>query len=222
MLRKVAVIQLSLLSFIHHCSICLSSSISRGNLLEYLPSPHVLSLLTVRGKLHAMGTLPGFLSLINMVVCFFYLRVNIQIWTWKRKWECLQWALGCLWFGQAANYYASSNFPSFPSHVDAGHDSEQLWQSSVPVDSVAHYPLNPPNSPHGRHHFPPAYRVRNGSRKVKQPAQSHAESWGMCPGEDCVGPGRNLSLFGQLRLCWLQTAKPPLCNLFFCMSLLEL
>lgn len=73
MQQKAAVIQLSLLSFIHHCSICLSSSTSLGNLLKCLPSPHVLSLLRVSGKLHAMGTLvfPGLLSLINMVVCFF-------------------------------------------------------------------------------------------------------------------------------------------------------
>lgn len=157
----------------------------------------------------------GLLSVINKPGSMvFYFSENKQLCICKRKWEYFQWALGCLWFEQATNCYASSHFPSFPSHVDAGHgcSSEQLWQSAVVMDSVDHYPLNPPNSPHGRHHFLPAYRVRNGGKKVKQPAQGHAESWGMCSGEDCVGPGRNPSLFRQLRPCWFQIA---LCNIFF-------
>lgn len=197
---KVSVIQLSHLSFINHCSIYLSSSTSLGNLLKCLPSPHVLSLLRVSGKLYAMRTLvfPGFLSLIDMVVSFFYFRENIQFWAWKRKWECFQWVWVCLWFGQAANCYTSSNFPSFPSHVDAGHDcsSEQLWQPSVPVDSVAHYPLNPANSPHGRHHFPPAYRVKyrakgwNNLSKAMQRAGGCAQVkivWGLAEIFPCLG-----------------------------------
>lgn len=217
--QRRAVIQLSLLSFIHHCSICLSSSTSLGNLLKCLPSPHVLSLLRVRGNLHATETLvfPGFLSLTNMVVVFFRSEKTDTTLDLEEKVGMFPMSFGMsiLWTGSKLLHI--QQLAILPIPCGRWHDcsSAQLWQSSVPVDSTARYPLDPPNSPHGRHHFPPAYSVRNGGKKVNQPAQGHAESWGMCSGEDCTGPGRNLSLFGQLRPCWFQTAKPPLYNIFF-------
>lgn len=224
--QKVTAIQLSLSCVTHSCSTRLSSSITLGNLLKNLSSPHFLSLLRVRGKLHATGSLvfPGILLLINMLLCFLCQRKQIQLWAWTRKWGSFQWALVCLCSGQAANCCTSSNFPSSPSRADAGHDcnSAQQWQSLVPADNMARYPPNPPNSPRGRHHFPPAYSVRNGGKKVKQPAQGHAESWGMSSGEVYLGPGRNLSLFRQFRQSWFPDSKASIIQYIFCMSSPEL
>lgn len=116
----------------------------------------------------------AFLLLINTLLCFFMSEKTDTTLGLEQKAGKLPKSFGTsVCYGLAAHCCTPSTFTAYPSRADAGHDcsSAQLQLLSVPVENQACYPPGPPNSPRGRHRFPPAYSGRNGGRKVKQPAQ---------------------------------------------------
>lgn len=120
--QKVTANERSLCSVTHGCSNCHSSSHKLLSLLKYLSSPHILSFLRGRGKLHATRhfVFIGFLLLIGMLLCFLCWRKRTQLWTWSRRWESLPWALVCLCCGQTANCSISSTITSSHSTLMLG------------------------------------------------------------------------------------------------------
>lgn len=158
----------------HCCCICLCQRCS-GQLIQILvlfallvPPQHKTEASCIRSLLFQ-----AFLLLIRTLLCFLCQRKQTQLRTWSRKRESFQGALVHPYYELAAHCCTPSTFPVSPSQADARHDcsSAQLRLLFVPVENTSRYPPDPPNSPRGRHHFPPAYSARNGGRKVKQPAQ---------------------------------------------------